>query len=41
MKKLIYPFTFKEWKKANPEALKWCKKISDEIKYGEQLKINL
>jgi hypothetical protein len=39
MKKLTYPFTFEEWKKANPKALKWCKKIAKEMKTDIQLKL--
>ena len=35
--KLTYPFTFEEWQKANPKALKWCKKVSIELKLNKQL----
>ena len=37
--KLTYPFTFEEWKIANPKAIKWCKKISIELKLSKQLKL--
>lgn len=37
---LIYPFTFEQWKKANPKAIKWCKKVSIELKLNKQLKLN-
>jgi hypothetical protein len=39
MKKLVYPFTFDEWKKANHKKIKWCKKIAKEIKNDIQLKL--
>ena len=47
--KLVYPFTFEQWVKANPKAIRWCKKIGKEIdemikiekKNGKQLEINL
>ena len=37
--KLTYPFTFEEWKIANPKAIKWCKKVSIELQLSKQLKL--
>lgn len=43
MKKLVYPFTFEEWKKhpSSREKIKWCKSVAKKIKVGKQLKLNL